>query len=181
MKNKIIIMIVITSLLMIGSFASATDWTTGVSYSIGDIVNYNGQEYICIQSHTSQAGWTPIVVPALWSEYETPVEDGLWHNSVEYVIGDRVEYNNQNYICKQSHTSQNDWTPNIVPALWETNINPTYSDELKDHLEMMYNQTELLNWEILNVDKSIRVISYDITLENKQTGEVKTTTWFKKV
>jgi len=31
------------------------------------IVKYNGVEYKCIQSHTSQAGWTPDVVGALWS------------------------------------------------------------------------------------------------------------------
>lgn len=42
------------------------DWSYPVVYQIGDHVIYNGVEYVCIQAHTSQAGWTPPVVPALW-------------------------------------------------------------------------------------------------------------------
>lgn len=42
------------------------EWQTGVSYSIGDRVMYQGTEYECIQAHTSQAGWNPAAVPALW-------------------------------------------------------------------------------------------------------------------
>lgn len=41
-------------------------WAVGVSYKIGDRVIYNGATYECIQAHTSQAGWTPAAVPALW-------------------------------------------------------------------------------------------------------------------
>lgn len=44
------------------------EWQTGVSYSIGDRVTYQGTEYECIQAHTSQAGWQPPNVPALWGE-----------------------------------------------------------------------------------------------------------------
>jgi hypothetical protein len=43
------------------------EWQTGVSYSVGDVVTYEGAEYECIQAHTSQAGWQPPNVPALWS------------------------------------------------------------------------------------------------------------------
>src|SRR5579872_1704524 len=38
-----------------------------VAYSAGQLVTYNGSEYKCLQSHTSQAGWDPADVPALWS------------------------------------------------------------------------------------------------------------------
>lgn len=31
---------------------------------------------------------------------------------------DRVAYDGKLYRCVQSHTSQSDWTPDIVPALW---------------------------------------------------------------
>jgi chitinase len=41
-------------------------WTIGVNYSQGQIVNYNGQTYRCLQNHTSLEGWTPAAVPALW-------------------------------------------------------------------------------------------------------------------
>jgi len=44
------------------------EWSgAAVSYAIGDHVLYNGVEYVCLQAHTSQPGWTPVAVPALWS------------------------------------------------------------------------------------------------------------------
>ena len=45
----------------------AAAWVTGHAYAIGDLAGYNGVTYKCIQAHTSQAGWTPPAVPALWS------------------------------------------------------------------------------------------------------------------
>jgi chitodextrinase len=41
-------------------------WTPNVSYHIGDLVTYQGKTYKCIQAHTSQVGWEPPNVPALW-------------------------------------------------------------------------------------------------------------------
>lgn len=41
-------------------------WAVGVAYSVGDEVTYSGHTYRCLQAHTSQAGWTPAAVPALW-------------------------------------------------------------------------------------------------------------------
>ena len=37
-----------------------------VAYKVGDKVTYSGKTYTCRQAHTSQAGWTPTAVPALW-------------------------------------------------------------------------------------------------------------------
>lgn len=42
------------------------DWKAGVAYKVGDVVLYQGSSYRCLQAHTSQAGWTPTAVPALW-------------------------------------------------------------------------------------------------------------------
>jgi chitodextrinase len=42
-----------------------------------------------------------------------------WEEWVYYNVGDRVEYNGRDYECRQAHTSQPDWTPEAVPALWE--------------------------------------------------------------
>lgn len=39
-------------------------------------------------------------------------------DSVEYKAGDRVKYFDVLYKCVQSHTSQDAWPPNKVPALW---------------------------------------------------------------
>lgn len=41
-------------------------WAFPVAYKIGDRVTYQGSTYECRQAHTSQAGWTPVAVPALW-------------------------------------------------------------------------------------------------------------------
>src|SRR5581483_12182472 len=42
-----------------------------VAYAAGALVTYSGSEYKCIQAHTSQAGWDPADVPALWSRVGT--------------------------------------------------------------------------------------------------------------
>lgn len=47
---------------------TSDEWQAGVAYSIGDQVTYNSVLYECIQAHTSQVGWEPPNVPALWSE-----------------------------------------------------------------------------------------------------------------
>lgn len=36
----------------------------------------------------------------------------------DYVVGDRVRYNNVLYKCLQPHTSQNDWNPENAVSLW---------------------------------------------------------------
>jgi chitinase len=45
---------------------TGTAWTAWTAYSAGARVTYNGAEYQCIQGHTSQPGWEPANVPALW-------------------------------------------------------------------------------------------------------------------
>lgn len=47
---------------------TTSNWTIGVSYKINEVVVYSGSNYKCLQAHTSQAGWTPIAVPALWQK-----------------------------------------------------------------------------------------------------------------
>jgi chitinase len=41
-------------------------WVAGHAYHVGDLVTYGGHTYRCIQAHTSQVGWEPPNVPALW-------------------------------------------------------------------------------------------------------------------
>lgn len=47
---------------------SVSEWATEVTYKVNDIVTYQGSTYKCLQAHTSQAGWTPSAVPALWQK-----------------------------------------------------------------------------------------------------------------
>ncbi|GLW10747.1 chitinase [Microtetraspora sp. NBRC 13810] len=41
-------------------------WQAWTPYTPGTRVTYNGVDYECLQSHTSQPGWEPSNVPALW-------------------------------------------------------------------------------------------------------------------
>ncbi|MCK2220324.1 alpha-lytic protease prodomain-containing protein [Actinomadura sp. ATCC 31491] len=41
-------------------------WAPGTTYATGATVTYGGATYRCLQGHTSQVGWEPPNVPALW-------------------------------------------------------------------------------------------------------------------
>jgi hypothetical protein len=41
-------------------------WQPNHAYTVGQTVTYGGHTYRCLQSHTSQVGWEPPNVPALW-------------------------------------------------------------------------------------------------------------------
>jgi chitinase len=53
--------------LPLAAFAQTIpNWAPNTAYSIGSLVMYQGVEYKCIQAHTSEVGWEPPNVPALW-------------------------------------------------------------------------------------------------------------------
>lgn len=41
-------------------------WEAGIVYATNDVVSYLGVTYRCLQGHTSQVGWEPPNVGALW-------------------------------------------------------------------------------------------------------------------
>lgn len=41
-----------------------------------------------------------------------------WEVGTKYVVGDRRRHDGKVYKCLQAHTSQADWEPPAVPALW---------------------------------------------------------------
>ena len=48
--------------------SGAAAWVANHAYAVGDLVTYGGSTYKCIQAHTSQVGWEPPNVPALWQK-----------------------------------------------------------------------------------------------------------------
>ena len=42
----------------------------------------------------------------------------IWKSDTEYQVNDRIRYKEQLYRVVQVHTSQEDWTPDITPALY---------------------------------------------------------------
>ena len=65
----------------------------------------------------------PLIVKASAS---LPDEDALeavelfdeWKPDTDYAVDERVRYGDKLYRVVQTHTSQDDWTPNVVPALF---------------------------------------------------------------
>src|SRR2546423_1605017 len=45
---------------------TAPAWQPNTAFSVGQMVTFNGQQFKCIQAHTSQVGWEPPNTPALW-------------------------------------------------------------------------------------------------------------------
>lgn len=50
----------------ITTVSAASAWTPDTAYAPGELVDYGGSTYKCLQAHTSQVGWEPPNVPALW-------------------------------------------------------------------------------------------------------------------
>lgn len=94
-----------------------SDWIAWEQVHVGDLRNYDGITYQCLQSHVTQPDWIPPLTPALWQAYIEPGEE--WQAGVYYVAGVEVLYADDTYICLQTHTSQVGWEPPNVPALWQ--------------------------------------------------------------
>lgn len=61
----------------------------------------------------------PAFAPALATLNALPTYPA-WQNATAYTVGTIVEYGSKLWRNVQAHTSQLDWTPPVVPALWTT-------------------------------------------------------------
>lgn len=58
-------------------------WAAGQSYAVGCKLLYGGELYKVIQAHTSQADWTPDIVPALFTRIDEQ-HDGSRYDPIPY-------------------------------------------------------------------------------------------------
>ena len=91
----------------------------GVAYETGARVRYENVLYKVLQSHTSQAAWTPVAAPSLFAEVLIPNPDVIpeWKqpdSTNPYMIGDRVQYNGKIW---ESTINNNVWAPG-TGTLW---------------------------------------------------------------
>ena len=96
-------------------------WSANMAYHVGDILEYDGLQYECIQSHTSQAGWEPPNVPALWKA-EGGDEVPVWSqpdSTNPYNTGDKVHYPDADGPVYESIIDNNIWSPESYPAGWQ--------------------------------------------------------------
>lgn len=85
-------------------------WSAGVSYAAGYKVQDNVRLWRCIQAHTSQAGWEPENVPAMWEEI-CETHDGSRYDPIPYegnmalVSGKYYTQDGVNYLCGRDTAS----------------------------------------------------------------------------
>lgn len=94
-------------------------WTSGMSYSVGDRVRYDGVLYSALQAHTSQSDWTPDVAPSLFAKVLIPDHEVIpeWEqpsSTNPYMKGDRVSYLGKIW---ESTIDNNVWAPSVYG--WE--------------------------------------------------------------
>ena len=95
-------------------------WQEETAYTVGDRCRHGNLLYSCVQAHTSQAGWEPPSVPALWrvisvDEYPAWVRPTGAQDA--YSIGDKVTYQGKKYV---STINGNTWSPTEYPAGWQS-------------------------------------------------------------
>lgn len=83
-------------------------WEADVAYVVGDRRREADKLYKCIQAHTSQTGWEPSKVPALWTAINTG-HDGSIDDPIPASRGMEYEYgkyyldpeDGKTYLCKR--------------------------------------------------------------------------------
>lgn len=102
-------------------------WSVGVTYKVNEYLTYgknsvgDPQLYKVVQEHTSQADWTPDIVPALFTAIGLD-EEGypVWSQPTgahdAYNRGDIVDYNG---VLYESLIDGNVYSPDTYPAGWK--------------------------------------------------------------
>ena len=81
-------------------------WKAGIAYSAGYKAQHNGRLWRCRQAHTSQEGWEPENVPALWEEL-CETHDGSRYDPIPYegsmalVSGKYYSQDGVTYLCNR--------------------------------------------------------------------------------
>lgn len=98
-------------------------WAADTAYAPGVRVRYSGKLYRCEQAHSSQEGWEPPAVPALWTEVARPGEIPVWRQPTgaqdAYRIGDLVHYPDADGPVYRCTIDNNVWSPADYPQGWE--------------------------------------------------------------
>ena len=93
-------------------------WEAGIAVTAGERYRFNGKLYRVVQSHTTQADWTPDVVPALFtvvSLEEWPEIPEVITAESPWMKGDKGTWKGKHYICQMDNCV---WNPDTYPAAW---------------------------------------------------------------
>lgn len=92
-------------------------WKADTEYAVGDRRRDRETEFLykCVQAHTSQQGWEPHNVPALWARVANPEEE--WPEWIQptgaqdaYAKDAKVSHNEKHWI---SSVDANVWEPGV--------------------------------------------------------------------
>lgn len=105
--------------IAIEASAAYPRWRADVAYVAGERVLYEDVLYKVLQSHTSQATWTPTDAPSLFAKVLVSDDGDIlpWEqpdSTNPYMTGDKVSHNGSNWICT---IDNNVWEPGIYG--WE--------------------------------------------------------------
>ena len=83
-------------------------WEADTKYAAGDRRRHDGKVYKCLQAHTSQVGWEPQAVPALWVvinisspgtiDDPIPAARGMEYKYGKYYLDSE---DSKTYLCKR--------------------------------------------------------------------------------
>lgn len=95
--------------------AQFSHWAYPANYIVGNIRQYNGKLYRCIQDHTSQSDWAPDAAVSLWTKIGDPAEEwSEWSQPIgaydAYRSGDKVSHNGKH------------WTSTVDANVWEPGV-----------------------------------------------------------
>lgn len=90
-------------------------WRSGVAYTTGQRVVFDGVLYKVLQDHTSQDDWTPDAAPSLFSRVLIPDGETIpeWvqpDSTNTYSKGDQVTHNGKTWV---SDCDNNSWEPGV--------------------------------------------------------------------
>lgn len=90
-------------------------WAYPTDYKAGNIRQYDGALWRCVQDHTSQADWTPSAAASLWTKIGDPGDEWPdWSQPVgahdAYNAGDKVSHGGKHWI---STADANVWEPGV--------------------------------------------------------------------
>ena len=90
-------------------------WAAGIEVTAGERLRYGADLYRVEQSHTTQAGWTPDITPALYTKVAEPGEIPVWKQPTgaqdAYMKGDKVHYPDKDGPVYESMVDNNVWSP----------------------------------------------------------------------
>lgn len=99
-------------------------WKVDTAYAIDDRVRYDDVLYKVLQTHTSQADWTPDIAVSLYVKVLIPDPQVIpvWEQpnaGNAYMTGDKVYYPTNEDNIYESLIDNNVWSPADYPAGWE--------------------------------------------------------------